>query len=240
VTRTRSGPGLRPAALVGLAEIVIVFLVAWAVIAGLGPRVGDGALARQGVAWVANVVVLIAIGVGLRLRGQGWADLGVGFGIPERAAVVRVAVRATGVAVLAVASFVLGAIIMANVAVEPQAVDTSGYGYLRGNPGGLVLALVAVWVVSSFGEEVIYRGFLMTRLAELGGGTRTAWVVSLLASAVVFGLVHYAWGVAGMVQTGLMGLALGSAWLRLGRNLWVTITAHAILDTMLLVQQYLA
>ena len=41
-----------------------------------------------------------------------------------------------------------------------------------------------------------------------------------------------------MVQTGLMGLALGVSYLVVGRNLWVTILAHGYMDTILVVQMY--
>jgi membrane protease YdiL (CAAX protease family) len=37
-----------------------------------------------------------------------------------------------------------------------------------------------------------------------------------------------------------MGLALGVSYLVVGRNLWVTILAHAYMDTILMVQMYLA
>ena len=41
-----------------------------------------------------------------------------------------------------------------------------------------------------------------------------------------------------MVQTGFMGLALGLAYLAVGRNLWVTILAHGYMDTLLMLQMY--
>lgn len=233
VTARRRDAALR------LAEVLGVFAVAWAVIAAGGPLAGDGFLARQAVVWVANVGMLVTIWGGLRLRGQGWTHLGVAFAVPSFGRALRVVVRGVVVAVLALVAFVVGAVVMTALASEPQAADTSGYGYLQGNPGGLLLALVGVYIVSSFGEEVVYRGFLMTRLAELGGRTRAAWGASLVAGAVVFGLAHYAWGPAGMVQTGFMGLVLGAAYLHHDRNLWVPIVAHGIMDTLLLVQVYL-
>ena len=61
-----------------------------------------------------------------------------------------------------------------------------------------------------------------------------------MISSVVFGLIHYTWGPAGMVQTGFMGLALGVCYLALGRRLWPLILAHAYLDTLLLVPIALA
>ena len=96
-----------------------------------------------------------------------------------------------------------------------------------------------MYVVSSFGEEAIYRGFLMNRLAELATGGRVAWSMAIVISAIVFGLVHFDWGVVGIVQTALMGLALAVSYLAVGRNLWVVVLAHACIDTLLLVQLYL-
>ena len=101
----------------------------------------------------------------------------------------------------------------------------------------LMGALAAAYVVSSVGEEVVYRGFLINRLAELTS-TRTRWTTAVIGSAALFGLAHFAWGPSGIVQTGFMGLALGAAYLRLERNLWVTVLAHAYMDTILFVQMY--
>lgn len=59
-----------------------------------------------------------------------------------------------------------------------------------------------------------------------------------MLSSIAFGFAHYAWGLAGMVQTGFMGLALGVAYLAVGRNLWVTILAHGYMDTVLMMHMY--
>ena len=64
--------------------------------------------------------------------------------------------------------------------------------------------------------------------------------MAVVASAVLFGLAHYAWGPIGIVQTTCMGLALGAAFLLVGKNLWVTILTHVYMDTMLLVPLYFA
>jgi membrane protease YdiL (CAAX protease family) len=48
---------------------------------------------------------------------------------------------------------------------------------------------------------------------------------------MMFGLAHFAWGWIGMLETTLFGLVMGIAYLRSGRNLWVTIIAHALGNT---------
>ena len=104
----------------------------------------------------------------------------------------------------------------------------------------LIATLGVVYVTASFSEEVIYRAFLMNRIAELGGSKRVSWIFAIVISSIAFGLAHYSWGPAGMVQTTFMGLALGTAYFVFGRRLWVVILAHGYMDTILLVQVYLS
>jgi len=129
-------------------------------------------------------------------------------------------------------------VVAANIVGIPEGADMSGYNYLQGNLVRLLLALPAVYVVSSFGEEVVYRGFLINRLAELTP-KKPRWWIAVIVSGLIFGLAHYTWGFVGIVETGFMGIALGAAYLKLGRNLWLTILAHAYMDTILFVQMYL-
>ncbi len=103
----------------------------------------------------------------------------------------------------------------------------------------LLGALLAVFIVSSFGEEVIYRGFLITRISEMGGNGKNWLKVAVLISAIIFGLVHFEWGLTGIVQTGFMGLALGISFILVKRNLLALVLAHAYLDAILMIQMYL-
>lgn len=127
---------------------------------------------------------------------------------------------------------------MENLASQPDQPDMSGYDAMQENLPMLVLMLLGVYITASFGEEIIYRAFLMNRIAELGLGSKGAWALAVILSSVAFGLAHFAWGMVGMVQTGFMGLALGVSYLAVGRNLWVTILAHGYMDTMLMLQMY--
>ena len=219
---------------------MIVFLAACSIIVPGWRLVGDDPFARQAVVWLANVAMLVVIHLGLRARGQTWEHLGVGFRFAGGAALLRTVLQSVAILVAALAAFVGGSILTAHMGPARASADMSGYEYLFGNPAMLMVALAAVWVGSSFGEEVVYRGFLMTRVAEIGKGTPAAWSAALVVSALVFGLAHFDWGVAGVVQTTFMGLALSGSFLLVRRNLWSLVLAHAYLDTLLLVQLYLA
>lgn len=222
------------------AEIAAVFLIATLVISIGWRLVGEGLIARQAVVWVANVLMLLTVWAGLRLRGQSWEHFGLTLQFQGVRRLVVTAVKSVAVLVVAIVAFVLGSIVMMNLKPQPEQADMSGYNYLSGNLPMLLLALVAVYIVSSFGEEVIYRGFLITRLGEMGGNSRVAVAIAVVVSSVVFGLAHFSWGLTGVVQTTFMGLALALAYLITRRSLWTLVLAHVYLDTALLVQLYFA
>jgi membrane protease YdiL (CAAX protease family) len=109
--------------------------------------------------------------------------------------------------------------------------DLSQFAALKGNAQFLLLWLAISWSVAAFGEEIVYRGYFMSRVTDLIGNTRTGWVASLFLSAILFGLIHYYQGASGMVSTGISGLVFGTLYLVTGRNLWAPIFAHGIYDT---------
>ena len=111
--------------------------------------------------------MLIMVYLGIKLRGDTVKILGLTFEKPNRKGARLLVLRALLVLVLGIVGFVLGSIVMANITGIPESSDMSGYDYLQNNFGMLLLTLAGVYIVSSFGEEVIYRGFLINRIKEL-------------------------------------------------------------------------
>ena len=106
------------------------------------------------------------------------------------------------------------------------------------SPGLFALWIVAVaWFAAGFGEEVLYRGFLMDRLERLAGLRGRPWAV-LVIQAVLFGLPHAYQGMGGMMVTAMVGLLLGWIRNRCGGNLWAVIIAHAAVDTIMMSLAY--
>lgn len=220
-----------------VAELLLAFGIPLVALSILQPMV-DGPLATQIAVWVVNVLMLCLVWIDLRIRGEAAAALGLIRVEWSASALTKLAGSSLLTLLAAVIAFVGGSIVAATLVGVPEEADLSGYGYMQGNLPMLLLALSGAYLVSSFGEEVVYRGFLVRRLAELWGG-EPRWWLAVVPAAVVFGLAHYAWGFMGVVQTSFMGVALGAAYLKFGRNLWVPIVAHAVMDTALFVQLYL-
>lgn len=75
-------------------------------------------------------------------------------------------------------------------------------------------------------EEILFRGFLLTRLRALCSSN----AAPILISSVVFGSLHFTQGVAGMCQTAVVGMVLAVVATR-ARTLWPAILAHAAVDS---------
>jgi membrane protease YdiL (CAAX protease family) len=221
-------------------EIVSIFLVALIIIKIFLRPDNDNLIYNQAVIWIANVIMLTMVWIGLRIRGENLQNFGLSFKKISLKGAFRVFLLSLLVFVLAIAGFILGSIIMANITGIPESSDMSGYAYLKDNIWMLLLTLAGVYFVSSFGEEVIYRGFLINRISELGLFGKRGKIVAVILSAVIFGFAHYNWGPMGIGQTAFMGLALGFCYIYMKKRLWILIIAHAYMDTILMVQMYLA
>jgi membrane protease YdiL (CAAX protease family) len=117
--------------------------------------------------------------------------------------------------------------------------DVSRYGALSGNLPRLLLLLATAWTTAAFGEELLFRGFLITRLAALLGKSRTVNIVAIVIQALLFGIAHAFQGPTGMLTALTIGLVFGVAYVR-SRSLWPIIIAHGLIDTFGLVVLYFA
>ncbi|MFH1569798.1 MAG: CPBP family intramembrane glutamic endopeptidase, partial [Gemmatimonadota bacterium] len=85
----------------------------------------------------------------------------------------------------------------------------------------MLLALTPLtWLTIGLGEEVLHRGFVMTWLSRIWGGSSRAWLLALVAQATIFAAGHAYQGPAGVILTGVSALIYGGVYLLSGRNLW--------------------
>ena len=109
--------------------------------------------------------------------------------------------------------------------------DVSLFRDLVGNTRQLVFWLTISWTMAAFMEEMVYRGWITARLAEIARYSRRGWIVGVVLSSMLFGAVHLYQGLSGTITVGLNGLLFGAAYLLSGRNLWCAIIAHGLTDT---------
>ena len=174
-----------------------------------------------------EVPILFVIGlISLRVRDGGWGAMGLHWPLSWR----RTLLIALGAAAT---RLILGAVVIDPLTARfwPAAVAPSGIDAITGNVAVALRWLLIVWTFAAFGEEISYRGYLLTRAADVGARSKTAYWVAVLMVSVLFGIGHYYKGPAGIVDSGMAGLVLGAAYMLSGRNLWACILAHGFIDT---------
>ena len=170
-----------------------------------------------------------------RRKGRTWADLG--FRRPKNW--LTVPFWAIGI----FAAFVI-AQIFAPIIVSPffdlPAPDLSRYDIIRGNLSLAIAAALLLPLTASIPEEIIYRGFLIERLSTVFANSRHATLFAVLVQSLIFGSIHFQWGLGGIIVTAIMGLVWGTAFILCGRNLWIVIIAHSTGHVAMVTQLYLS
>ncbi|NJC10030.1 CPBP family intramembrane glutamic endopeptidase [Polymorphobacter fuscus] len=172
----------------------------------------------------------------MRSRGVDWSAMGL-----RRLRGVRAWLMVVPQALLALPAF---ALVVAITTIGGPAI---GLDFLREVSGGVedrwgdvagslphyLLWLAIVWTAAAFGEEMFFRGYLITRLGAAFGGGRAGALAAVFVSAVIFGYGHFYYqGLRGAVVTGGIGLAFGVMFLLFRRNLWPLILLHGVIDTL--------
>lgn len=174
-----------------------------------------------------EVPILFVLGlISLRVRDGGWGVIGLRWPLSWRKTILFALAAAT-------TRILLGALVIDPVTAHfwPPAIAPSGSEQITGHVAVALRWLLLVWTFAAFGEEISYRGYLVTRAADVGARSKTAYWIAIVLVSVLFGYGHYYKGPSGMVDSGMAGLILGVAYLLSGRNLWVCILAHGFIDT---------
>ena len=212
--------------LIGLFVVCVPFLI----VAEIGGYLGTDTSLVSGLlinsAYVLAVVLATFV---LKAQGHGWGELGLSRpeSWPKTIAMVL------GTFFLLIATLVATQVIVANIpglALGPS--DQSDYNPMTGNLPMLIILVVAAWTVVAFGEEMVFRAFLINSLAGALANNKARWGLALAGSSLLFALAHYDWGLAGIIEMFIAALVIGTVYLRTGRNLWVTIIAHGMMNTL--------
>jgi membrane protease YdiL (CAAX protease family) len=172
--------------------------------------------------------------ISLRWRGFGWRDVGLARPLSWPRTIVIGVLGGLGIELLEL--FVTQPLLAKLLGKMPDFSDLNGLG---GNWKLLLLGLALTWTMAAFGEEMVYRGYLMNRVAGLFRDPKVAWTISLIVVNFLFGLGHIDQGITGQIENMIDGLLLGVIFLATGCNLWPAIIAHGVTDTVDLVLLYL-
>jgi len=226
VQASASGSNSNPGRLIALFEgLLVVATIASLLVVfrhyPLGKLLGDFA------GETALVIGFLLATVFLWARGERWQDLGLSWPVNWRSLKGQ-----AGLAIIAV----YAAVILVPLVVVPlfgiEAPTLERHDPVIGNFSVYLVRLVVVsWGSAAFLEEMVARAFLINRFGKAFGDTRYAVIGAVLLQGFFFGLAHPGQGVAGMMQTGAIGVVLGTLYIRYQRNLWPLVVAHGVIDS---------
>jgi membrane protease YdiL (CAAX protease family) len=218
-TRSRAH-ALRDTLIVG-SPIIILGMV--------GNLVGAATLAGGAIINLGYAVMILVGAKLLQHQGTGWREIGLRKPATWPATVLLGIAAALGAITLFVATQVILMGLLQVLGVSPPELDQSRFNPIMGNVPLFVLMIVLAWTIIAFGEELFYRAFLITRMvdvAKMRSGT------AILIAGGIFGAIHFAEGPVGILANTSFGILFGWIYIRSSRNLWITIVAHGLINTL--------
>lgn len=189
------------------------------------------------------ILTLVVLTLYMRRQGRSWTQYGLKplVGIKPKLMVFPQALMVAIGFVIAVGTvLVLANVVEISALAQVSEGVESRFGEVRDNLPKFLMWLGIVWVSAAFGEEMFFRGYLVTRLQEALPSSRLATIFAVLIPALIFGYGHYHYqGFRGFVMTGLIGLSFGISYLLLRKNLWPIILVHGVVDTLAFTALYL-
>jgi membrane protease YdiL (CAAX protease family) len=181
-----------------------------------------------------EVIVLFVVGLAsIWLRDGRWSSMGFKRPVSWRR-IFLIALAAAGLRIL------LGQFVIEPVTgfFWPPPTAPALANEITGNAKIALFALLLVWTFAAFGEEIAYRGYLLTRAADIGRRSTIAYWLGIVFVSILFGYGHYYKGPSGIVDSGIAGLILGTAYMLAGRNLWACILTHGFIDTFAVIDAF--
>ncbi|SHH63534.1 CPBP family intramembrane glutamic endopeptidase [Winogradskyella jejuensis] len=110
----------------------------------------------------------------------------------------------------------------------------SKFGDLKGNWIHFFTIIPFILIQSAL-EELLDRGFLINWFERVFSKTSFATSIAVLLQAMIFGFRHSYDISERSITVGIIGLVMGIAYVKFGRNLWPLVIAHCILNIMSMV-----
>jgi hypothetical protein len=170
--------------------------------------------------------LLVLAWVSLRIRGLRWRDVGLSRYRNWRTTLL---LGMGGGILLELIELFVSQPLLIRITGKPP--DLSDFFAVQGDIKLTAAALALTWTLAAFGEEMVWRAYLMDRVAGLGNHSRVAWAISLVLVNCAFGYAHSYQGITGIIDEAFMGALLGVFYLATDCNLSVSIVAHGVGDT---------
>lgn len=128
--------------------------------------------------------------------------------------------------------FYVAALVPAIEMLTGKPIDLSQLDNLEGNLQTTLIWLGIIWITAAFGEEIIFRGFLMRQFVKFFGDSRISIGVIILVCSVFFGYMHIQQGLTGQLVAGSTGALLSIIFYLRKYDLWFNVMVHGFFNTL--------
>lgn len=111
-------------------------------------------------------------------------------------------------------------------------IDYSSMAKLEGDLPTTIFWLLLVWITAGFGEEIIFRGYLMRQFVKFFGDSRVGLVINILVISLFFGYMHKQQGITGQIVAASTGALLCIIFYLRKYDLWFNIMVHGFFNTL--------
>ncbi len=112
-----------------------------------------------------------------------------------------------------------------------QPMDFSVFEPYTGNLPASLTFFVFIWISAAFGEEIVFRGYLMRQFTKFFGSSKISLAINILLFGFIFGYSHAYQGISGQIITGILGMLYAIIFHIRKNDLWFNIFAHGFFDT---------
>lgn len=111
-------------------------------------------------------------------------------------------------------------------------IDYSSMSNLIGDLSTTIVWLFIVWATAAFGEEIIFRGYLMRQFVKFFGDSKISLAVNILIFASFFGYMHMQQGITGQIVAASTGALFPIIFYMRKYDLWFLIMIHSFFNTL--------
>ena len=120
------------------------------------------------------------------------------------------------------------------------------FGNIVGNLPLFLWWVFLSWSVGGFMEEMVFRGYFITKLETVFSNSPASSrfsapaLIAVVLSALIFGAAHlYYRGMQGAITLTVVGIIMGLFYLAFGRKLWPLVLTHGTVNTLAILGRFL-
>jgi uncharacterized protein len=179
------------------------------------------------------IPVFIFVWIYLKRNGENLQSVGFSIQRFEKNAVAFGGI--TGIALFAMLTWAFFPVLEKSFGLKPA--NLQDFSRIRHNTPFYVFLLAMGWIVGGLYEEIVFHGFIFTRIEKMFAG-KYAMPVGFIMSNSIFALYHLQLGPEGVINALIAGMVYHALMLHFKRNLWYAVFCHGIFDTIALTLLY--